>query len=472
MVEAQKKVHLIGICGTAMASLAGLFQEKGFQVSGSDTSFYPPMSLQLKALKIPLYQGYSADHIKQSQPDLVIIGNVISKGNPEAEEVFRQNIAYMSLPQAMNQFVIESRHSVVIAGTHGKTTTTSLMAWTLDQMGLQPGFMVGGIPKNYGVSFKNPKGDVFVIEGDEYDTAFFDKVPKFIHYKPRTVVLTSIEFDHADIYKDLDDVKKAFIRLLELIPVEGCLVYNADDKNILSILSHAKCKTVSVSRHQGDIVVSDIHPERTGIGFSVTQDGVKKNFSLPLFGEYNAMNGAFVLAAAYELNISPNLADIFHRFAGVKRRQEIIGEPNGVLVIEDFAHHPSAVEWTLETFQKRKGTGKLHAIFEPRSATSRRNVFQDNYARAFRFADYAYIAEPFNIQGIQEAERFSSKKLVSDLKSSGVVAQVCSSTEDIVHEVQKNARPGDIVVIMSNGGFDGIYEKLLTALSSDQVAKT
>jgi UDP-N-acetylmuramate: L-alanyl-gamma-D-glutamyl-meso-diaminopimelate ligase len=457
-------IHLIGICGTAMASLAGLFKDKGYKVTGSDVNFYPPMSLQLEKLKIPLFRSYAAENLNEA-PDLVIIGNVISRGNLEAEEVFLQKIPFMSLPQAMSEFVIEDRHSIVIAGTHGKTTTTSLMAWVADCAGVQPGFMVGGIPKNYGVSFKNPKGDFFVIEGDEYDTAFFDKVPKFIHYKPQTVVLTSIEFDHADIYKDLSDVKRAFQKLLELIPEDGCLVYNSDDENIRSLLSFAKCKRIAVGQKSGDIVVKNIKPIRLGIKFSFEFSGQSQTMELPVFGEYNALNAAYVFAVARELTFSVDTADAFQRFQGVKRRQEIIGEPNGILVIEDFAHHPSAVEMTLTTFQNRKGPGKLHAIFEPRSATSRRNIFQKEYGKAFLNADYVYITEPFNAQAIVEEERFSSKKLVEDLKTRNVHANVFKNVEEIIENIRSNARSGDIVLVMSNGGFDGIYEKLLTKLS-------
>lgn len=456
-------IHLIGICGTAMASLAGLFKDKGYKVTGSDTSFYPPMSLQLEKLKIPLYKSYAAQNLIE-KPDLVIVGNVVSKGNPEAEEAFRLQIPYMSLPQAMSAFVIEDRHSVVIAGTHGKSTTTSMMAWVAECANLQPGFMVGGIPKNYGVSFQNPKGNYFIIEGDEYDTAFFDKVPKFIHYKPRTVVLTSVEFDHADIYKDLDAVKDAFRCLLALIPSDGTLIYNSDDKNIQSILEHAKCKKIAVGLESGEVIVGDIKPHREGISFAIKHGGKKESFTLPAFGEYNASNAAYVYTVAKTLSWPVDIQKAFESFQGVKRRQEIIGEPNGILVIEDFAHHPSAVEQTLKTFLKRKGEHKLHAVFEPRSATSRRNVFQEDYAKAFSHTDFAYIAKPFNINALAEDQRFSSDKLVNDIGKNGVRGYVCDGVDDIISKIKANARTGDIVLVMSNGGFDGIYEKLLKTL--------
>lgn len=464
MVLKQKAhVHLIGICGTAMASLAGLLKDRGYRVTGSDTQFYPPMSLQLEKLAIPLFSGYKAENLKE-KPDLVIVGNVISRGNPEAEEAFRLEVPYMSLPQAMSEFVIADTHSIVISGTHGKTTTTSLMSWMCESAGLKPGFMVGGIPKNYGVSFQNPKGQYFVIEGDEYDTAFFDKVPKFIHYKPRTVVLTSVEFDHADIYKDLDDVKKAFRRLLELIPADGLLIYNCEDQNILSLLSFAKCKKIAVGLSSGDYQVSEVEPIREGIRFRLKSPEGATQYQLPLFGEYNAFNAAYVIAVVKTLGWSVDIQACFSQFQGVKRRQEIIGERHGVLVIEDFAHHPSAVEQTLKTFMKRRGENKLHAIFEPRSATSRRNVFQDDYAKSFLNTDFAYICEPYNVQALPEEQRFSSRKLVQDIEEQGVHAFLCTDVDAIVNQVKLNAKPGDIVLIMSNGGFDGIYGKLLGAL--------
>lgn len=457
-------IHLMGICGTAMASLAGLLQDKGFKVTGSDVNFYPPMSSQLEKLKIKIMTGYKAENV-QSRPDLVIVGNVISRDNPEVQEVMNLGLAYMSLPQAMAQFLIENRQSVVIAGTHGKTTTTSLAAWTAEQAGLNPGFLVGGIPKNYGQSFKVPQGDWFVIEGDEYDTAFFDKVPKFIHYKPKYVILTSIEFDHADIYKNLDEVKAAFIRLLGLIPKDGLLIYKKGDKNIESILSHCKAKMLSYGDAGADTVVSDVMPTREGLDFTLTQNSKQVKVFLPMFGGYNAYNAAAVYTLVTELAWKVNVLDAFNQFQGVKRRQEIIGKPRDIMIIEDFAHHPTAVEETIRTFKKRPQSGKVHAVFEPRSATSRRNVFQNEYAQAFKNSDFSYIAAPFAQEKIPVEQRFSSEKLVSDIKSSGAQGLVCQNVDEIVQALKKNAVPGDTILVMSNGGFDGIYEKLLKTLA-------
>lgn len=458
-------IHFMGICGTAMASLAGLLQEQGYRITGSDQNFYPPMSTQLEKLKIPVTTGYRAENLNP-KPDLVIVGNVISRDNPEAVELLKQNIQYMSLPQAMSEFLIAHRHSVVIAGTHGKTTTTSLMAWMADQAGLTPGFMVGGIPKNYGQSFKIPQKNHFVIEGDEYDTAFFDKVPKFIHYKPRSVILTSIEFDHADIYKDLDHVKSAFVQLLKLIPVDGLLVYNIEDKNIQDILGHCRAAKVSYGESTAaDVQIVSKQPVRAGLEFSLKYKNQTSSFLLPMFGSYNAHNAAAVFALAKTLVWNVDIEKSFRSFLGVKRRQELIGEPNNIQIIEDFAHHPTAVEKTITTFRDRPGQGKIHAVFEPRSATSRRNVFQREYAQAFAAADFTYIAKPYAQEKIPVEQRFSSEKLVSDIEAQGKKAFLCDGVDNIISQIQKHARSEDTVLVMSNGGFDGIYQKLIAALS-------
>lgn len=459
-------VHLMGICGTAMASLAGLFLSQGHRVTGSDQNFYPPMSLQLEKLKIPTFKGYAASNLAD-KPDLVIVGNVITRDNPEAVELMRLQLPYMSLPQAMSQFLIQDRHSIVIAGTHGKTTTTSLMAWVVESLGLQPGFLVGGIPKNFSQSFQLPKGNWFVIEGDEYDTAFFDKVPKFIHYKPRSVILTSIEFDHADIYKNLDEVKAAFQRLLELMPADGQLIYNAEDKNILSLLHFCKARKISfASRGSADYLVESISPVREGIQFVVSAKNQKEKFTLPMFGEYNAMNATAVYALLKTLNIKVDFQKILSSFKGVKRRQELIGEPRGIQVIEDFAHHPTAVAQTINTFQRRENAGRLHAVFEPRSATSRRKVFQKEYIQSFLKSDFAYITQPFAQEKLPVDDRFSTDEAVRAINTEGpCLAMACADASDVILQLQQNAKPGDTVLIMSNGGFDGIYEKLLKTLA-------
>ncbi|MCM2283107.1 MAG: UDP-N-acetylmuramate:L-alanyl-gamma-D-glutamyl-meso-diaminopimelate ligase [Bdellovibrionaceae bacterium] len=461
-------VHFMGICGTAMASLAGLMKDRGFKVTGSDQNVYPPMSTQLAQIGIPIMEGYKKENL-QPRPDLVIVGNVISRGYEEAQALLETDIPYTSLPQAMGEIVIGNRHSIVVAGTHGKTTTTSMMAWVSLACGHRPGFMIGGIPKNFDKSYQLPEGDWFVIEGDEYDTAFFDKVPKFVHYKPRTAILTSIEFDHADIYKDLDAVKAAFVRLLQLIPPQGgLLVTNAEDDNIASILDHAKCKVVTFGLHKGDYRAKNITPNRGGVEFDVVVHGqVRGHLQVNLIGEYNIKNALAAFATAVELGWPlDQVTKAIAEFQGVKRRQEIIGTPNQITVIEDFAHHPTAVKATIQSVQARYPKGKVFSVFEARSATSRRNVFQDDYAEALSVSQVLLLPPAFNQTNIPEEQRFSTSRLVEDLKKRGTDVELCESVESIVDKIGSRAKPGDTVLIMSNGGFGGIYEKLLKRLEA------
>lgn len=461
------KVYLIGICGTAMASLAGLFRSQGFVVSGSDMNFYPPMSDQLKALQIECFQGYSSDHIVKARPDFVIVGNVVSRDNPEVLKVQEEKIPYTSMPRAIGSRVIGNRQSVVISGTHGKTTTTSLMAWVLEYLNLKPGFMIGGIAKNFARSFEVGEGDYFVIEGDEYDTAFFDKVPKFIHYRPSFAVITSIEFDHADIYKDLEEIKKAFLRLIHLVPKDGLIVYHGEDANIKSLIGQACCKCISYGFHNTQVKAKVIAEDEAGIKFQVFfESKFLGEFALPLSGSHNVLNALSVIALSFELGLDmEKIKEAFLAFKGVKRRGEVIGEPRGITVVEDFAHHPTAVRETLLGLKKKYKERKLVAVFEPRSASSRRRVFQKDYVKAFSSADEVVLAEAFDQSKINEADRFSSSELCRDLESAKTPARSFVSTQHIVDYLADVLRPEDVVVIMSNGGFDGIYQKLIDRLS-------
>lgn len=461
-------VHMMGICGTAMASLAGLLKDRGFKVTGSDANPYPPMSTQIEKMGIQIMKGYSAKNLAV-KPDFVIVGNVISASNEEAQELVRLKIPYTSLAKAMGELIMVGRESIVISGTHGKTTTTSLMSWVAEICGQKPGFLIGGIPKNFSQSFRNPEGRYFIIEGDEYDTAYFDKVPKFIHYKPKHVILTSVEFDHADIYADLAAVKAAFSKLMELIPVDGTLVACAEDANVMSLVRECKAKKVfTYGLHQGDFQAKILSGDSTGTTFEIHHQGrVMGPYKTPMSGSYNILNAAAVIALSQVLDFpATKVSEALKTFEGVKRRQEILGEPGGVLVIEDFAHHPTAVRETVKGVQDRYRGRKVFSVFEPRSATSRRKVFQRDYVEAFSVCDEVLLAKAFDQSKIDEGDRFSTTELIRDLKAKGRLADEFDSADLIVKDLLKKAKKGDVILIMSNGGFDGIYTKLMDGLKA------
>ena len=458
-------IHLMGICGTAMASLAGLLKERGFRITGSDRNVYPPMSTFLKDMGIEIMEGYRASNLRSS-PDFVVVGNVISKNHGEAIALLESGIPYGSFPETLRDRVIENRHSVVVAGTHGKTTTTSMASWVFEREGLKPGFLVGGLPGNFLKSFQNPGGDYFIVEGDEYDTAFFAKVPKFCFYKPRSVILTGIEFDHADIYNCLEDVVTAFSLLLKRIPGDqGCLVYNAGSRQIKKILHFYKGRGISYGLKEGDWTAGSIEHLNRGLSFNVFYKSKKiERLFIPMFGFYNALNALSVYALAKHLGFQLDLKEAFADFKGVKRRQEVIGEPGGIQIIEDFAHHPTAVRATIESFQKQKKGGKLFVIFEPRSNTSRRNIFQKEYLEALKLSDHLLMSEPFlGTTSLATHERLDVESIVSEI-SKTKPALSFKKVEDAVSVVKDQACSGDRVLIMSNGGFQGIYQKLLEAL--------
>lgn len=477
----------MGICGTAMASLAGLLHTRGFKVTGSDQNVYPPMSTQLESLGIKIMPGYKRENL-EAKPDFVIVGNVISRTFDEAKALLESEIPFASLPQAMGALVIENRHSIVVAGTHGKTTTTAMNAFIADRLQLKPGFMVGGIPKNFGQSYRFAEGDWFVIEGDEYDTAFFDKGPKFLHYRPTSVILNSVEFDHADIYRDLEHVKESFLKLIDLIPKGGVLVACEDEESIRDLLTRRRqaladrgVKVVTFGLTHGDyrardlkavpVSVEGLNETASRLGTSFTFDhlpsGASHTVSIPMIGSYNVKNALASLALWEHLGFpASQIAPLFKGFQGVKRRQEVLGSPGGVTVIEDFAHHPTAVRETIRTVQMQYPKAHVFSIFEARSATSRRNVFQKEYADAFIDAgtQSLLLPPPFNLAGLPEADRFSTDLLLAALHEKKIDARLLNGVDDIVRDVKARAKPGDVVLVMSNGGFDGIYQKLLTSL--------
>lgn len=451
-----------------MASLAGLLKEAGYQVTGSDNNIYPPMSTLLANCGISIKPGFKKENIT-SGIDLVVIGNAVSKTNEEVQAVLSAGIPYASFPQALSRFFLEGRKSLVVAGTHGKTTTSSLLSWVLHSAGRKPGFMVGGWLKNFDVNYQLPKGDFFVTEGDEYDTAFFDKGPKFLHYRPYAAILTSIEFDHADIYRDLDHIKEAFRKFAEIVDPSGFLLAEHSDVNIRDIVTHARCAVETYGFSREADWCADAWKYQDGKGsFTLLHRGKEVGrFALPMMGKHNALNSVAVTAVALKLGLSADEARIaLQGFRGVKRRQEIVGEQHGITVIDDFAHHPTAIHLTLEAVKEAFPACRLWAVFEPRSASSRRNVFQNSFPAGFRLADKAVIAGLFAPEKIKQEDRLDPEKMVKEMRELGIETSYIPDVDEIVEFIAVNSRPKDVVLIMSSGGFSGIHQKLLRRLAS------
>jgi UDP-N-acetylmuramate: L-alanyl-gamma-D-glutamyl-meso-diaminopimelate ligase len=467
------KVHLVAICGTGMGALAGLLKEAGHEVQGSDRAFYPPMAERLQAWGIPTKQGFDPAHI-DPDTDLVIVGNVCRKDNPEAQAALERGLKVMSFPQALSEFFIAGKTSVVVAGTHGKTTTAALLSYVLVEAGLDPSFLVGGIPLNFGKSFHLGEGGVFVVEGDEYDAAFFDKRPKFIHYRPKIVVLTAVEFDHADIYRDMEAYRAAFTALLALLPADGLLVACADDPEVNGLAKTAPCRIVSYGLGAGvDWGAADIHPGGDATRFSLIRQGTRvATVTLPLFGWHNVANTLGVLAAAETVGVDvKKAAACVTGFAGIARRMQVRGVAGGVTVIDDFAHHPTKVRETVRAARARYPGSHVVAVFEPRTATSRRKVFQEAYPASFAGADEVVLVPPFDAEKIPEAERFDSAALVAVLQRNGQKAVLRGDANEVVADLAGRLGQGAVVLIMSNGAFDNIHEKLLSALRGRQESK-
>jgi UDP-N-acetylmuramate: L-alanyl-gamma-D-glutamyl-meso-diaminopimelate ligase len=462
--EKLNHIHLMGICGTGMAALAGMLQASGYTVTGSDSQVYPPMSVFLNNLKISVYSGYSANNLNPA-PDLVIVGNVITRKNPEAIALAELKIPYLSFPQALSHFYIKTRTSLVISGTHGKTTTCSLLATSLYHAGLDPSFMIGGIVGEFGTNFRLGKGEYFVAEGDEYDTAFFDKESKFLHYRPKIAVITSIEFDHADIFSDLDAIKRSFKKFVALLPHDGLLIANFDDKNVVEIAAEAPCAVESYGLDPSYTwAVENIQIENAISRFDVIKNGkLWSAMTVGLPGRHNCLNSLAVCAVMNHLGISPSSINKgLESFAGVKRRQEVRGIEKGITVIDDFAHHPTAVRETLAALKSGYSDRRLVAVFEPRTNSSRRAIFQKDYAVAFDSADLILLKEPSPIEGLAKEELFSSARLASDLfNTRKLLAEAFETTDDILNRLKNILQEGDVVAILSNGGFDNIHVRLL-----------
>jgi len=466
--------HLIGICGTAMASLAGMLQASGHKVTGSDQNVYPPMSTQLEALGIEILNGYAAKNA-DIEADCVVVGNAISRGNSELEEVLNRKLVYRSQAEIVQEVFIRGKRSLVVAGTHGKTTTTSIASWVCEVGGLDPGFLVGGVVQNFGASFRVTGSDHFVIEGDEYDTAYFDKKPKFMHYMPEIAIVNNIEFDHADIYRDLQEIKFQFSRLMNLVPGNGRLIIGTDSPVALDVLEEMQGRlytTVETFGLSDDAKWQARYIDFSGdtTRFTVFKDGHSwGEFETHLIGEFNVRNCLGVIIAADAWGISKEkIQEAFHTFKSVKRRVEVRGVERGVTVIDDFAHHPTAVEETLKALRMKYDGKRLIAVFEPRSWSSRLAIFQEPYGKAFSYADYVIIAGVYNTSKASELGKvLDTDELVKDIQLQRKPAMSFPDAAAILDHLVPELKDGDVVAIMSNGGFGGIHEKLLQILKQN-----
>jgi UDP-N-acetylmuramate: L-alanyl-gamma-D-glutamyl-meso-diaminopimelate ligase len=462
-----KHIHLIGICGSAMASLAGMLQTKGYRVTGSDAAAYPPMSDLLKALGIPIMEPYAEKNLSP-RPDLVIVGNAISRGNLELEAVLDQRIPFRSLAETIRHEFLPGKDSLVVAGTHGKTTTTSMLAWIYEvaaktQPEVAPSFLIGGIAENFGTSFHVREGKPFILEGDEYDTAFFDKAPKFMHYFPDALVLTHVEFDHADIYENLAAVKTAFRRLVNLVPRRGRLIAYDGSTNVDECVARAFCAVERYGFKPGSAWrLRDLTHNNRGSSWKIDRSGQEwLEVTLPLAGEHNALNATAAVALAAGQGIdAPSIVEALSTFRSVKRRLEVRAVTAGVTIIDDFAHHPTAIRETLKALRAAYPGQRLWAVLEPRSNTLRRNVFERELVESLSLADGIVVAGVFKQESIPEGERMHPDKVVAALVSGGHDATLYATADDIVRGLTPRLKPGDVVAILSNGGFDGIYEKL------------
>jgi len=473
-----RHVHFIAIGGTGMGSLAGLLKARGIEVTGSDKALYPPMSTALADWGIPVSEAFAPENVLSRPPDLVVIGNAVRPDNPEARAAIDAGLPYRSFSDALYERAIAGKHCLTVTGTHGKTTTTSLCAYLLDATGRDPSFLVGGISHDFGGSFREGAGDHFVVEGDEYDTAFFDKTPKFLHYHPDTLIITSVEFDHADIYRDLDHVKSAFRALVSSMPKTGTIVAATGHDGVRDIVSEAPCRVIGYRiAEKGDRAASDservahsLTADRAGTQFVVEGAGAPaQNVRIPLFGRFNVENALAALTACEQLGVGLGEAvATLPGFKGVKRRQEVRGVEAGVTVVDDFAHHPTAVQGAIESLRSRFPDRRLIAVFEPRTNTSRRRVFQEQYREALQPADRVVVfrvpEEPIYSATGEVTELFSADELVDSLAAIGVDACAYDRVEEIVEGLVGSCRAGDVVLVMSNGAFGNIWEKLLEAL--------
>lgn len=469
-----RRVYLIGIGGTAMASLAGMLQQRGYEVSGSDEHVYPPMSTYLERLRIPVLEGYTKEHLETLRPDLVVIGNVAASTNAEAAATVELDLPYTSMPEAIYNLFIRGKHSVVITGTHGKTTTTSLMAWLLESAGRDPSMVVGGIPLNFNQNFKLGDGREFVIEGDEYNTAFFDKGPKFLHYHANTLLLNNIEFDHADIYADLDAIVSAFRKAVQQVDASDVIVANAGDANVMGLRGDARARWITFGwERTADAFATDVEEKPEGTGFTAWWEGKEWfRFQSTLSGKHNVLNALADAVIARLRGVSPEeIQQGLQTFQGIKRRMEVRGVERGVTVIDDFAHHPTAIATTVAGAKKRYPGRRVWALFEPRSISSSRKEFENGYIDAFHEADRVVIGPVFYKE--RYATRYGLDKMMSvetilsKLNADGIQAEQVEEIDGIAKHIAKEAHDGDVVLVMSSGAFGGVHEKILEALRNE-----
>jgi UDP-N-acetylmuramate: L-alanyl-gamma-D-glutamyl-meso-diaminopimelate ligase len=467
MTKLPRHIHFSGICGTAMASLAGLLQLQGHRITGSDKAAYPPMSDLLHELGIPVMQPYAEANLDPA-PDLVVIGNALSRGNPEVERVLDERIPFTSMAALLREEFLLGRESLVVAGTHGKTTTSSMLAWIYqvaarENPALEPSFLIGGVAENFATSFQLRPTRTFIVEGDEYDTAFFDKGPKFLHYFPDALILTHVEFDHADIYVDLEAVKTAFKRLVNLVPRRGLIVAYDGSANVSECVSNALCR---VERYgfsaEADWRIRNLRHENGLTRWEIWRNGALwAEFEMSLAGEHNALNATAAAALAFNQGISKEaIQEALSTFKSVKRRLEVRAQIGGITVIDDFAHHPTAIRETLRALRSVYPKSRLWAILEPRSNTLRRKVLEGDLVESLRLADRVVLAGVYQQQRIPEPERLNPEEVVRALHEAGTEAELFSDVDVIVNSIAPLLQPGDVVAILSNGGFDGIYEKL------------
>ena len=462
-----KRVYLIGIAGTAMASLAGMLRQRGYEVCGSDEHVYPPMSTYLERLRIPVLEGYTKEHLVTFRPDLVVVGNAAARTNAEAAATLELDLPYTSMPEAIYELFIKGKHSIVVAGTHGKTTTTSLMAWLLESAGRDPSMVVGGIPLNFNQNFKLGDGPEFVIEGDEYNTAFFDKGPKFLHYGANTLIVNNIEFDHADIYANLAAIVDAFRAGVESVAPDGVIVANGEDANVNSLRRDARARWLTFGLGPGcDVSATDVELAENETSFTSTWQGREwGRFRTPLAGRHNVTNALACIAVAYMRGLrAEEIQKGFESFQGIKRRMEVRGVERGVTVIDDFAHHPTAIATTLDGARKRYPGRRIWALFEPRSISSVRKEFEQGYVDAFRGADKVIIGPAFHRQRYIERYGLENMMSIPHIIEQSPDARQIEGFDEIADTVAREAKEGDVVLVMSSGAFGGVHEEILRRL--------